>query len=326
MLKAHFRVRLCCLWLAVSVPGIHTPQALAQTAPSQSDVKSAEAHFRRGVDLFNEGNADGAMVEFRRAYQLAPRFQILYNMAQVAFELHDYALAISLFEQYLHDGGNQVSDDRSKSVKDEIAKLRERVGELRVMTNVNGATVLVDDTVVGQTPIKPQLVNIGRRRVTVTTADGRSELRVVEVAAGEQSVVNVSLRAPVPLRPALSRNAAPAAPTVRHESSGATVPWVLAATVGAGAAICSAFALRRSRELEQMRETYPLTDTSALRDKRQDVRRLAFTADGLWATSALLATVALVMTLTSAPSAGTAKTSRLSVGLAPSNIFVAGHF
>ena len=323
MLKLRFRVPLCCWLLAASTPALQTRPAHADTTTNRSDVKMAEAHFRRGVELFNEGNAEAAMVEFRRAHQLAPRFQILYNMAQVAYELNDYAAAMTLFERYLREGGAGVPDDRRKSVKEEIAKLRERVGSVRVVADLPGATVTVDDLPVGITPLGPQVVNIGRRRIAVSTADGRSEVRLVEVATGETAIAKFSLRAALPPR-ATAPMPPPPAPALRRDSNNSTVPWVLAATLGAGAGACSVLALQRSRELEEIRESYPMAEKSALRDKGQDAKRMAFIADGLWATAALAGTVALVITLTS--SSTEAPASRVAVGITPSKLFVEGRF
>src|SRR5438876_6791259 len=91
--------------------------ARAQTAsgggtPSQATMDEAAAHFRRGVDLFKEADFRGALIEFRRANQLAPSFRVLYNIGQCYLELQDYGGALRSFQAYLSEGGKGIPRDR----------------------------------------------------------------------------------------------------------------------------------------------------------------------------------------------------------------------
>lgn len=284
-----------------------------------SKVKLAEGHFKRGVELFNEGNGDAAMVEFSRAYELAPRFPILYNMAQVAYELNDYAETVAYFERYLKEGGTNVPEDRRASVIEEVERLRVRIGRVHVVSDVAG-NVTIDDVPVGKTPLPPLSVNMGRRKISVSTSDGRAVTRLVQVAAGETMVAKFSLRGLAPAAsPAFAIEPNRATPVARNdESSGTAVAWVLTGGLAAGAAVVGAVALQRSRDLEDLRQTYPLASSAPLAEKENSVRRLAFVADGLLAGAVLAGSVALVMTLSS-PSQGprTASQTPSKVSLAP---------
>lgn len=273
------------------------PTSAAAQQPDAARVKSAEIHFSRGVELFNEGNASAAMVEFRRAYELAPRFQILYNMGQVAYELNDYATAVALFEQYLASAGTNIAEDRRKSVTEEIARLKVRVGQVRVVVDLPHVNVAVDDIPVGRTPLAPIVVNIGRRRITISTAEGGSSTRIVEVPSGETVVAKFVLRNATRARPVVPLRAT--LPPPQGTSTGAAIAWVATGGLAAGAAVFGTLALQESRELNNLRETYPIDSPDRLKDKRDSVARRAFIADGLMASAVLVGGLALLLSLSS---------------------------
>jgi len=57
-------------------------------------VREAGKHFQRGVTLYNETDYRAALVEFRRAYDLAPNAAVLYNIGETEYQLRDYASAL----------------------------------------------------------------------------------------------------------------------------------------------------------------------------------------------------------------------------------------
>ena len=93
----------------------------------------AQAHFKRGVELYEDNDLAAALVEFRRAYDLVPNYRVLYNLGRVASALHDYATALRHYRQYLAEGGSQVVPSRRLEVEGEIVKLTSRVGQVRVI-------------------------------------------------------------------------------------------------------------------------------------------------------------------------------------------------
>jgi hypothetical protein len=58
------------------------PSPSPEPSPSQDAVKDAEAHFHRNVDLYKDSDYGGALVEFQRAYDLAPNYRVLFNLGQ----------------------------------------------------------------------------------------------------------------------------------------------------------------------------------------------------------------------------------------------------
>ncbi|MET0596064.1 MAG: hypothetical protein ABW133_25410, partial [Polyangiaceae bacterium] len=87
--------------------------AAPDTPPAdKTAVDEARQRFQKGVQLFHEWSFEAALAEFRKAYQLAPSYRLLYNIAQVHYELHNYVDALKAFRQYLNEGGTDVPVDR----------------------------------------------------------------------------------------------------------------------------------------------------------------------------------------------------------------------
>src|SRR5262245_31514318 len=131
------RAGMCagCMWILLSAVA---PAWAAPPAPAAEPaaVTEAQTRFKRALELYEEGNLDGARAELRRAYETSPNFKVLYNLAQVEFELHDYPAALASFEQYLSLGGDKVAEPRRAQVQKDIEKLRARVATVKISVNV----------------------------------------------------------------------------------------------------------------------------------------------------------------------------------------------
>jgi len=56
------------------------PSASAQQAPPTQSSAETKLHFQRAVKLYSEEDYRGALVEFKRAYELSNNYVILYNL------------------------------------------------------------------------------------------------------------------------------------------------------------------------------------------------------------------------------------------------------
>src|SRR5438105_3838085 len=54
--------------------------------PTKEQVKDAEPHFFKGVDFFNEQDFPNAVLEFKKAYEIAPDFHVLFNVGQACYQ------------------------------------------------------------------------------------------------------------------------------------------------------------------------------------------------------------------------------------------------
>ena len=174
-----------------------TPSAAqADVPPTSAQVDKARQHLKAGTTLYNETDFAGALIEFRRAYDTAPSFRVLFNIAQAYYQLQNYAAALSGFERYLYEGGDQVTPERRTQVEREIAELSKRVAKATITVNVPGAEVLVDDQVIGKSPLAASVrVSAGRRQIRARKTGMLSDERTVDVSGGDTLTVDLKLTA-----------------------------------------------------------------------------------------------------------------------------------
>src|SRR5262249_23789803 len=73
---------LVILACALAMPAAALPPRIAWGADA-SAMDEARAHYSKGVQLYNEGSYDAALVELERANKLAPSYRILYSIGLV---------------------------------------------------------------------------------------------------------------------------------------------------------------------------------------------------------------------------------------------------
>jgi hypothetical protein len=211
---------LAALTLLVSAP------SRASDAAPDVQAHAAATHFDRGVKLYGERDWRAALVEFQRAYAISPQYRVLYNVGQCLFQVEDYVGSLEAFEKYVAQGKAEVPQERRDQVQASIRELRGRIAHVRVIANVAGAEVTVDDAVVGTTPLAaPLLVSAGRRKIVARKPGREDVVRFVDVA-GEDSV-DVALT----LDPAPSTDAA--APGDKSKGARSPVPAVVAFSIAA---------------------------------------------------------------------------------------------
>lgn len=303
---------------SLAIPSGLSSVALAD-APSPAAVADAGRHFQRGVTMYNEADYRAALVEFRRAYEIAPNPAVLYNIGQTYYQLQNYAAALVALGRYLTEAGNGASHRRE--VEQTIDILQTRVGKVSITTSQRDCEVTVDDELVGKTPLgDPVLVSIGRRKITAVHNGRVIDTRYVDVAAGD--TVNVTLSG------AAAASGKPVAPEAPETGGSAllTVGWIGTAALGAGALVFGGLALKASSDLRDARNQAPsgpadtMTRAKSLSDKSSRVSNFAHIADAL-AVAALI-TGGLTLRLQLSHSEG----HEAHVALSPNGIQVAGKF
>lgn len=165
---------------------------------SLADDRAAEAHFQRGITLFDSGDYAGAADAFRAAYATAPDFRVLYNIGQATQRAQHPAAARAAFQRYLAEGESRVPADRRQRVEAALVELDGLVGRLRINVDAPGARVLLDGEAVGTAPLgEPVLCDPGRRTVRAEKDGASTETAVDVVSAGSggDTVVTLKLRA-----------------------------------------------------------------------------------------------------------------------------------
>jgi hypothetical protein len=197
-------------------PVVSKPHAAPDAAPANGDAMSdAGVHFGRGVTLYGEADYPAALVEFTRAYELAPTWRVLFNIGQAHFQLHEYVDALTALQRFLDEGGDQVKPKQRELVQSELASLADRIGRVTIRCNVAGATISVDDQVIGTTPLSnPVPMSAGIRRVSATHEGQAPVEERLSVAGGDTLEVHLdfAFAAAPPAEPAPVKATAPPPP------------------------------------------------------------------------------------------------------------------
>lgn len=321
-------------WSALDALQVST----AEAQPSKANQDKAATRFKKGYELFREGDFEAALIEFRRAYDLAPNYAVLYNIGQVYYQLQDYAGALKALEQYLEDGGAKVPAKRRASVEKDIEKLKSRVGTLAITTNVDGAEIAIDDVVVGTTPLdEPILVSAGRRKVAATK-DGRMPVRkVVEVAGEEEQSLKLDLPELAKGQPSVvyvegEDGDSPKPPPDGGEESG-EIPWVawgITGGFGVATGVFAVITVVSESDLTTTREDAPAT-TEDLDSASTQTTAFAAVTDVLLAATVIAGGISLYLTIDSlsgdgGDAGGDDDTVSAEVGLTPGGFAVRGTF
>lgn len=286
------------------------PPTLLAGPEGSSLAQEAGKHFQRGVTLFNEADYRAALVEFRRAYDIAPKTAVLYNIGQTYFQLQSYALALTALQRYLDE--SPATAAHRAEVTQTIETLRARVGKLAITTNVPGCEILVDDEPAGTTPLaEPLLVSIGRRKITTSHAGRAPDTRFIEVAAGDTATLAITL-------PDLEA-ARPVAPQGVRGADLILPGWIATGVLGAGAVTAGVLAYLASRDLDDARHAFP-GSPAALDRASSRLSRYALVGDILGIAAVVTGGITLKLTLSRSA------THEVHVAAMPNGIQLAGSF
>jgi tetratricopeptide (TPR) repeat protein len=342
-----YRSRVVQLALLLSLGLRALPSQASEPAPSQgwqadperaSAVAQARQHFARGVELYRGGAYDASLAAFTRAYELAPTYRILYNLAQVQAQRQDYVQALELFARYLREGATapaeaRIPDARVAQVEAEMSELKRRVAELRIETNVEGGVLIVNETRVAELPLRaPLLLNAGIHRVRVEKPGHIPVTRIVTVAGGDASVVSFELQresfpidlnalpAPHGLPSKTGREAPPAPPENVPVKVGLISTGILAGFTAA----CAVMTYRQSGELDRRLSHYP-DGLEQIESARSRLRTLAVLTDAFGLASVVSAGVTTYFHF-APPKEPERRSPQLGAGLGPDglNVWVRG--
>jgi tetratricopeptide (TPR) repeat protein len=289
----------------------------------------ADKHFRHGVELYKESNYAAALVEFQRAYEIDPKFQVLYNIGETQYQLQDYAGALATFRRYLDEGKNKIGFKRRKDVEAEIVTLSKRVAKLGVRTNEDGATISIDDVVVGTSPLEPIVVSAGRRKVTAALSGRVPVTRMIDLAGGDDETIELEI-APLP-KPVEIVKPPPAPPPPPPSAVPMVIGWSVTGALVAGGAITGVLALGASSDLEDELARYP-GDPVALGDAQSKSTGLALATDLLFGASIAAAAVSTYFTIdylsqpTDADASGAAEGPSARLVVHPTGLGLVGRF
>ncbi len=219
------------------------PAEAINSGADQAEVNDAETRteaatrFQRGLEFYDVGDYALALIEFDRAYQLVPDYRVLYNVGQVSIQLSRFARARTALARYLEEGADALSEERIRSVQNDLEMLKARTARLLVTTQEEEAEVLIDDVPVGLTPLEaPLLLDAGEHRVVVRKHGFVSKTAHLTLAGADNQTLNVKLdrvRANVQLvaqpaeSPAQNKANAPVESQKQPQESRRVNPWLV---------------------------------------------------------------------------------------------------
>lgn len=280
----------CSLVAAAAFSSVTAFSPAAAAAPDAASIRDASVHFEHGVQLYNEADYRASLVEFKRAYQLAPNPAVLYNIGETHYQLQNYAAASSALEQYLTESG--PSAPHRAEVEQTMQVLQSRVGRLEVQTG-EAASISVDDETIGTTPFaSPPRVSIGHRKVTATRDGFAPVSQFVDISAGETAHVRFNFALPT----AGGSGAETVPPEGSHSDAIALGLWIGTGALAIGAISTGVVALHDGSTLSTDRGTFGVT-RSQLDTDASHTKTFSIIGDSLGAAAIVTGGVALYFTI-----------------------------
>lgn len=222
------------VWIAL-------PADVATGQPADIEAR-ARALFHEGNQLMDKGKRERALDAYKRAYQLLPRPQILFNVGVVAFELGRKLEAARALQECVR---NPHARPENIAVATELlSKLSASLGRVRLRVNGRGV-VFANGDVVGRAPVERVVwVEAGQHHFAVRDSNALDESGPVRVDAG--GLVDVNLRA-VSASATAAGGMLTETRAVRSRSRSAA-PWLLVAAGGATAIAGSLLGVHAQRQ------------------------------------------------------------------------------
>jgi hypothetical protein len=285
-----------CTAGAVRAEDVVPPVEAKGEAPLSADAQAAE-RFRRGMQLFDDGDFALALVELERAYELSPNYRALYNIGLVNIQLARYATAARTLRRYLEEGGEAVPAERRAEVGALLENLALRTATLTLVVRTAAAEVSLDGRKVEAGELaQPILVDAGEHRIEAAAEGFRARSYAVKVASQDRASVEIALE-PLPLESPVLPRPEPAPEPQRR------VFWpgvIGTAALAAGAVTSFAIMMRARSELSTLKSD-PGSSAREREDLAQRVNVSAVSADALTGLSLIGGGVTLYLSLRKQP-------------------------
>ncbi len=279
---------------AEATGGAETTEAKPD-APSPDTVQRAGSHFERGLQLYNDAEYRLALIEFERAYQLVPNYKVQYNIAQVSIQIGRYARAVHALEQYLRDGGDDISPERRAQVENDLKMLAGRTARVSITSNVQGAEILLDETTVAQVPMSEKLlIDAGEHRLTVRARGYQPHVEQVTLAGGDDVEFNFDLTEVKKEDPVVivKEVQTPGDAAVQDDFPYITVGWVTTGVLAASAVTAGVVGLGAKNDLDDLSKPDPEQDPEQVKRDQDAAKKKAqnwFLASDILAGAAVVA-------------------------------------
>jgi hypothetical protein len=294
-------------------------------APNDEAIAEAARRYDMGLKLYAEGEFRQAVIEFERSYQITKDYRVLYNIGQVRIQLGNYARATGALKDYLSQGGDKIAEDRRKAVEADLDMLASRTGHLRIVANQTGADILVDDIIVGQSPLpEAVLLDAGEHKITAKKTGFDARTQQITLAGKDSMLIEIKLEK----LPEGGQKVV----VIKEESDPTWMiaAWTATGVLAVGAGITGTLGYMAKNELEAMREEEGSTNDE--RESQAERAQTLFLATDIMGGAALVTGgIALYLTLSrsdskDAPPKAKAAMPTTRLVLGPNRIGLRGEF
>lgn len=279
--------------LLCSLSALSIAVAVAQAQPPAQTRALARELYSNGQQLFRQGDFSGAQRAFEEAYRAVPNPVVLLSIAECYVRMEQYQKAIEIFRTYLLERAN--APDRAQ-VEAQIQTLQAKPATLTVLSNVEGAEILIDQQDSGRVTPAELTLSPGEHQLTLRKERFYQAEQIVSLGPGVRDSVRIALTEE-PQTPVAEAPAPEAAPEERGPRHPTPAFWTAIGFTGAGViagSVLGGMALKKSKEFDD-------NPTTALADKGE---RLALFCDVSFGVAAVGAVTALVVYLTSGSKGG----------------------
>lgn len=176
-------------------------QAAAQPTPEPATKESEEA-LEKARQLFADGSKDYQQKQYAKAYvsfiaswALKQHYATAANLSDCEIRLGKYRDAAEHLAYAIRLAPKEETAQRRK-LEAAFAQMQAHVGTVTITVDVEGADVLVDEIVIGKSPLAdPVFANPGRHRIRARGRQSSSKEEVVDVAPGSTQAIPLRLEA-----------------------------------------------------------------------------------------------------------------------------------
>jgi hypothetical protein len=166
------------------------PAPLASSLTGQAKIDYEAARI-----LFADQDYGGAFVKFEQAFGLSKDPRLLWNMAVCEKNLRHYANVLSLVERYRAESGSRLSDAQRREAQDVIDTVRMLVSNVRITVDEPGASIYLDERLVGTSPLQsPLRIDLGKRQIRVVKPGFTEQITAQHFGGGSTSSLHFALQ------------------------------------------------------------------------------------------------------------------------------------
>jgi hypothetical protein len=201
--------------------------------------------MRHGLAELKLGNNEAAYKAFTKAWEFDQQPTIALTLAEVEMELGLYKDAADHWLFFLKEA--TPDNPERPNAHNQLAECRRHLARAKVVVNVEGTEVILDDKFAGRAPLRDDLwLAPGEHTISIRSNQGAAQAQKMTVAAGESRTIEFNVErprasaptVPAPIAPASLSSPtpdSPAAPTPiasePREPSSARVPVVIAGSI-----------------------------------------------------------------------------------------------